>query len=797
MTIEFPSIFKKAQEVREQDAERKERYLDFGWETMNAATEGYDYGVFFLPAPPNIGKCLAEGTVIPDLNGKLVPIENFLETNVLSLAENYKLKLIPASKSTYSGIKECYKVTTATGRSILTSDNHPFLKLSGWTALKDLQIKDRIALAREIPLFGTEEITDNACIILGLLIGDGSVIDVNPSFTTANTNLVLQLQQAITIECGVHHIAVYTKKNNKASSYVFSKPKNVKAVTYADIAKKLGLCTVSVLNALTGKRCNELTRQKIIDVAKELNYIPMSEQDTTCELVRFLKKYNVYSKVSGNKDIPEQVMNAPKDKVATFIKYLYACDGSAYINKRGDCGITYTSKSEKLVDQLQFLLSKFGIQSSKKPRKIKCNGKICYAFQLDILDRINIVNFIEQIGIAEKEEKLKQIIETPILRKSRNSALQNIPKEIREYINQKLRNTKISKRSIDSVRGYNRALHRSIAVDLGKYIKDDYLINLGNSDIVWDTIVSIESVGPKKTYDIMVPKTHNFIANGFIVHNSTIQLNAYTHLIEHTPEVQVLDVSLDDDFATRFRNSIARLSKVKINKVRYAFTRTEEENKRVFDAETYWFDAIAPRLTIVECTDFNKNARNLSQIKTIVQAQRDMYGDKKLVVTIDGFHNIVADDFRGGYNDKIQIEAYTSNELVTLAESEKCSIIVTSHTPKGSLRRGLDQESVKGSVAAGYDAKIMGALYSDYKINRENAEVFGEVIINNEDGTVVKDKFPIIELDIVKNKTSEFNSIIFFEHYPAFCLVEEADPTWQNFWRDLIYSKNIKKPVKK
>lgn len=41
-----------------------------------------------------------------------------------------------------------------------------------------------------------------------------------------------------------------------------------------------------------------------------------------------------------------------------------------------------------------------------------------------------------------------------------------------------------------------------------------------DSDIMWDEVKSIKSVGIKNTYDLGVPETHNFIANNCIVHNS-------------------------------------------------------------------------------------------------------------------------------------------------------------------------------------------------------------------------------------------------------------------------------------
>jgi DNA polymerase III alpha subunit len=39
-------------------------------------------------------------------------------------------------------------------------------------------------------------------------------------------------------------------------------------------------------------------------------------------------------------------------------------------------------------------------------------------------------------------------------------------------------------------------------------------------DIYWDSIVSIEPVGDKETYDLKIEGDHNFVANHFVVHNS-------------------------------------------------------------------------------------------------------------------------------------------------------------------------------------------------------------------------------------------------------------------------------------
>jgi DNA polymerase III alpha subunit len=46
------------------------------------------------------------------------------------------------------------------------------------------------------------------------------------------------------------------------------------------------------------------------------------------------------------------------------------------------------------------------------------------------------------------------------------------------------------------------------------------LSSLSCSDICWDSIVSVEPVGSRETYDLQIEGDHNFLANHFIVHNS-------------------------------------------------------------------------------------------------------------------------------------------------------------------------------------------------------------------------------------------------------------------------------------
>ncbi len=54
-------------------------------------------------------------------------------------------------------------------------------------------------------------------------------------------------------------------------------------------------------------------------------------------------------------------------------------------------------------------------------------------------------------------------------------------------------------------------------------IDDPAMVDLATSDVHWDEVKEIESLGPMPTFDATVEGTHNFVANGVIAHNSIEQ----------------------------------------------------------------------------------------------------------------------------------------------------------------------------------------------------------------------------------------------------------------------------------
>ncbi len=70
---------------------------------------------------------------------------------------------------------------------------------------------------------------------------------------------------------------------------------------------------------------------------------------------------------------------------------------------------------------------------------------------------------------------------------------------------------------------YANALTRPELARLAQVVPDPLLADLAASDVRWDTIVSITELGDEPVYDATVLGTHNFVADGIVVHNSIEQ----------------------------------------------------------------------------------------------------------------------------------------------------------------------------------------------------------------------------------------------------------------------------------
>ena len=234
---------------------------------------------------------------------------------------------------------------------------------------------------------------------------------------------------------------------------------------------------------------------------------------------------------SHAKKIPEIIQRSPNYILKSFISSLFECDG--YISKRFE--ISYTSKSKALIEQLQILLLRFGIHSHiKKQLKFATNTKNKvkneYYF-LRIYGEFASI-FMDKIGFVSdrKNKRLSNI-------KKHNTNVDIVPgvskilKVLRIKYNLSQSEFQIPRSSYQHYeigdRNPSRKNLAKIAEIYNKINSKDVFVQalhkLSNSDLLWDRILEIKEIEHEEyVYDFEVEKTHNFIANGVMIHNSQL-----------------------------------------------------------------------------------------------------------------------------------------------------------------------------------------------------------------------------------------------------------------------------------
>jgi len=196
-----------------------------------------------------------------------------------------------------------------------------------------------------------------------------------------------------------------------------------------------------------------------------------------------LREVGLSGVCSAGKVIPDFVFGLKRSKQALFLNRLFTCDGS--VEAQGK--ISYSSTSIRMVRQVQHLLSRFGIVCLIRDKYL--TGAL-YGAELVICAKNDLLRFIDEIGFTGEKA-----VKAAALRHS-------------------LYNVRAAETQIDRL-----------------------------GPIVFDRVISIEPTSVSEVYDLTVAGSHNFIANDFVVHNSTLCSHADSALFLATePGLNALDV---------------------------------------------------------------------------------------------------------------------------------------------------------------------------------------------------------------------------------------------------------------
>lgn len=469
-----------------------------------------------LIGDPGAGKCVTGDTVITLENGETTEISTLakrhdvIDSKQISPIGTPSLGLDGKMNSSNSiriwrrePEKQLFKIKTGTGKTLKVSQDHPlFTTQDGVIFAKEAQTLsegDRIAIPRKIEYTGEtqflepqkekyyrnsreysfpSQITPTFSSFLGFLVGDGYITETDSSARISFSNRDSALLQKYTKQFKNLFGETPTQRKTKGNHEIYVLSKGIHSFLKENVKEVVG--------------------------------------------------------TSKTKRVPQKIKKSPKPCLKEFLQSLFDCD--AHVNKKRN-HIEYTTISKDLAKDVENLLLRFGIITrSKTKTKYATNTtrkRKVKAYEL-IIPPDFVDTYYTKIGFSntDKAKTLHEVYNRNSNSKTNTDTipgLQFFLKQIRLELGLTQKDMGIPRSSYAHYEQGNREPSRKtlqkICATLSKYDSKnvEILSSLAHSDVFWDKIVEIDTVQAKGyLYDLEVAHTHNYVANGVVVHNSQL-----------------------------------------------------------------------------------------------------------------------------------------------------------------------------------------------------------------------------------------------------------------------------------
>lgn len=432
---------------------------------------------------PSSGKCISgDSLVYLPRNKTWETVKSLDGKKITTLSyDTSSRQLVESSATVISrGLQRVYRLITRSGVEIETTNNHPFLRFDGsYTQLKDLQVGDQIGVIRRIKSKKKNKGISYLGKLFGYLLGDGGLTGGDVKFTNTEKYLINDLRRCgQRIQSDIHLVSEHKEKYSiNRHTYRFTTEKN-------------------------GGRGRG--RNKILEIVRQ---------------------YGIMGRNSHTKEITRKMYLLPDYELEGLVCSYFACDGH---NTARSNNFEFYSVSKTLLFGIRQILWRLGISSSFRIKNGRYKGEPHLSYRLSITDP-------ESYGLFGNLMKKhfpnysKTFVNESVGYKSHRAGA-GVPSEAWEVIRTeaKKHGIPLSPKKFKTRGQYKYRLRgprnvytsRRRIEEISKYIGSPELEKLWQDDLYYDQIVSISQIGNKTTYDLSVPKYHNFVANGIVVHNS-------------------------------------------------------------------------------------------------------------------------------------------------------------------------------------------------------------------------------------------------------------------------------------
>ncbi|MCB1776144.1 MAG: DNA polymerase III subunit alpha, partial [Candidatus Competibacteraceae bacterium] len=477
-------------------------------------TASYIFDLIEKFAGYGFNKCVHGNTVIMEATtGKEITIAALFqkprEFSIHALDDTGKLQIRRVSDVVWNGQQPVFELTTALGKRITATANHPFRALNGWVPLENLQIGDRIATPRKLQSTTKKAWPAYQLITLAGLLSEGNTCHPTCLYFYGNEPFV------------VKDFATAAAKFPDSVARIYSRSD-----------KRLEVCVS------TGQDRRFHAGQIPWNAHRALRHsaaftMKQSVAPNRSGVFAWAQELNILGCKATEKYIPDAVFELCDTNLELFLGRLWTGDGFIASSTQ-IIPPFYATSSQKLANGVQGLLLRLGIVSRIECKQFKYRGSLRPGLVVRLLGELMCETFLQRIAphIVGREFQVDMLRRRLASIQFSRTSKDTIPAEVRAWVAAERIQLgwtwkELEDRSGVSMKAFygrgssaKRGFRRGTIERLAQFLGSQRLSNLADSDIFWDRVASIEPKGIADTYDLTVENDHNFVANGIVIHNS-------------------------------------------------------------------------------------------------------------------------------------------------------------------------------------------------------------------------------------------------------------------------------------
>ncbi|MGH2540126.1 MAG: LAGLIDADG family homing endonuclease, partial [Actinomycetota bacterium] len=461
------------------------------------------------------GKCLPGSVRVHDAaTGESIPIEQFVKQRRKSVLGLVNGNVVPVDVTDWMEIGErpIVRVQLKNGAALEMASTHPVLTDRGSVKAEDLLPTDWIAEAGTLPEVGPARLSVDEALIVGLLLGDGTLA-TSVSLSATESTVIDEFRRAV--ERTFPGCTVNATSGNNLTWIVVSRlSPTERRERSAQLARRLidaGIPLESYIGANISRfvRGESAISWETMD-SLEVEY-GIDLYEDRCALhggrmfLEWARSLGLIGLRAATKRVPPGCLLLPEAQVRALLAGLWLTDGWLIAPRAGAIG----TNSLQLARDVRTLLLRLGLASTMTVHRGRSRSPN-YRVNLtaDALRR-----FVEVIPLVGP--KAAQAVEIRQMLAGRRSWPNTdlIPPSF---------NAGMASRSADgryrSKRQLARhAMSRDVFLDFGG---DP---SIAAAEVRWSQVRSVEAIGSAPCFDISVDTNeHLYIAETFIVHNSSL-----------------------------------------------------------------------------------------------------------------------------------------------------------------------------------------------------------------------------------------------------------------------------------